>query len=56
MPLNVIGTALQLQHVEACTLFYTFICSFYSAIQLLFYKHAGKLDNRDSRQNKEQSI
>lgn len=34
---NVIGTALQLQNTEACTLFYTFICSFYSAIPLLFF-------------------
>lgn len=34
---NVIGTALQLQNTEACTLFYTFICSFYSAIPLPFF-------------------
>lgn len=39
MPLNVIGTALQLQNTEARTLFYTFICSFYNAIQLLFLKN-----------------
>lgn len=38
MPLSVIGTALQLQHPEAYTLFYIFICSFYGAIQLILNK------------------
>lgn len=48
MPLNVTGTALQLQSTEACTLFYTFVCFFCSTILLLFFffKQACKLDNR----------
>ena len=37
MPLNVTGTALQLQSTEACTLFYTFVCFFCSAMQLPFF-------------------
>ena len=41
MPLNVIETTLQLPNTEACTLFYTFICSFYGAMQLYFL-NAGK--------------
>lgn len=40
MPLNVIETALQLQNRGVYTV-HTFIFSFYSAIQLLFYKDAG---------------
>lgn len=56
MPLNVTGTALQLQSTEACTLFYTLFFLFFYFILLyvsfvvlsnfFFYRYACKLDNR----------